>query len=314
MGVATKTEDALEKVFPKSDSARKVRDALERHAREQGAEFLFNQGVRGVQPGEGGWLVTVPAGTIRCRKLLLCSGGRSYPKTGTTGDGYVWLRSLGLPVVDPVPALVPVVSPAAWVRKMSGVSLDAEARLGKFRRRRPTLFTHMGLSGPAPMDLSVHVSRASGPVEMMLDLLPDRTRDGLRDQLIAAGQGRRAPRILSLIPLQRRLAETACVQAGFGDANPRASELNKAQRNRLVETLKGLRVPLTGTTGFAHAEVTAGGLALGAVNRKTMVVKSRPGLYVFGELLDYCGPIGGLNFQAAFATAELAGLAASKGL
>jgi len=312
LGVPTKTEDALEKVFPKSDSARQVRDALERHARAQGAEFRFNQGVRGVAPVDGGWSVAIPAGAVRCRALLLCVGGKSYPKTGTTGDGYTWLRSLGLPVVDPVPALVPLISPADWVRKLTGVSLDAEARIGKFRRRRPTLFTHLGLSGPAPMDLSVHVARASGPVDVLLDLLPDHSWERLRDELIAAAGRRGAPRVGSLLPLQRRLVQTVCQQAGIAEANPRASALSKSQRNRLVDAIKGLRVPTTGTRGFAHAEVTAGGLDLGAVDRKTMAVCGHPGLYVFGELLDYSGPIGGLNFQAAFATAELAGRAAAR--
>lgn len=311
MGVPTKTEEALEKVFPVSDSARQVRDALEQHARTQGAEFLFNQGVRGIHRTDAGWSVTIPAGTVHCDKLLVCVGGKSYPKSGTTGDGYGWLRALKLPVVDPVPALVPLVSPATWVRELTGLSVDAEARIGKFRRRRPTLFTHMGLSGPAPMDLSVHVARSSGPVELLLDLLPDHSWEGLRDLLIDAAGRRGAPHVVGLLPLQRRLIEAACLQAGLAP-NPRANDLSRARRHKLVETLKGLPIPITGTTGFKKAEVTAGGLDLGSVDRKTMEVRGHPGLYVFGELLDLTGPIGGLNFQSAFATAELAGRHASR--
>ncbi len=311
LGVPTKTEEALEKVFPVSDSARQVRDALERHARANGAEFLFNQGVRGVRRTEAGWSVSIPAGTVHCDKLLLCVGGKSYPKTGTTGDGYAWLRALKLHVVDPVPALVPLVSSAAWVHELTGVSLDAEARIGTSRRRRPTLFTHVGLSGPAPMDVSVHVSRSSGPVDVLLDLLPDHTWEDLRGLLIDAAGRRGGPHIAGLLPLPRRLIEAVCVQAGLAP-NPRAFDLSKASRHRLVETLKGLPVPITGTTGFKKAEVTAGGLQLASVDRKTMEVRGHAGLYVFGELLDLTGPIGGLNFQAAFATAELAGRHATR--
>jgi predicted flavoprotein YhiN len=95
-------------------------------------------------------------------------------------------------------------------------------------------------------------------------------------------------------------------QAKLRQLNPRARDLNKAERHRLVETVKRLAIPVSGTMGFAKAEVTAGGLALNEVDRKTMQVKKHPGLYVFGELLDVTGPIGGLNFQAAFSTAELA--------
>ncbi|MFT4628711.1 MAG: putative Rossmann fold flavoprotein [Myxococcota bacterium] len=306
MGVPTKTEPALEKVFPQSDSARQVRDALESTARDNGAEFMFDQGVTEVTQTADGWSVQVPAGTVSCRKLLLCAGGKSYPKTGTTGDGYGWLRSLKLPVVDPVPALVPVLSPATWVTELTGVSLDAEARIGSFRRRRPTLFTHKGLSGPAPMDLSVHVSRASGPVVMHLDLLPDLSRDALRRLLIDAADRKGSPRLNTILPLQRRLVAMVCRRAGLTEDNPHAHHVRKKQRNQLVSMLKALPIPLTGTAGFRFAEVTAGGLALDALNRETMEVGGRPGLYVFGELLDLTGPIGGLNFQAAFATADLA--------
>jgi len=116
-----------------------------------------------------------------------------------------------------------------------------------------------------------------------------------------------------VIPLERRLVQTVARQAGQASDNPRVSALTKAERHRLITCLKRLEVPIDGTRGFAFAEVTAGGLALDEVNRKTMQVHRYPGLYVFGELLDLTGPIGGLNFQAAFATAELAGRHASAG-
>jgi predicted Rossmann fold flavoprotein len=311
MGVPTKTEPEFDKVFPASDSARDVRDALEREARRAGATIALDQPVQGVEAVDGGWTVSTPSGPVASTALLLCTGGRSYPKTGTTGDGYAWLRSLQLEVVDLAPALVPLTSSAPWVKSLSGISVDAQLRFGKNRRRRPVLFTHVGLSGPGPMDMSVHLTRCPGPVDLLVDLLPDHTWEQVRTTLVAGAAAKGAPRVCKLIKLPRRLVEAVVLQAGIGEPNPRAVDLSRSARHHLVDALKGLAVPITGTTGYDRAEVTAGGLALHQVDRKTMAVRGHPGLYVFGELLDLSGPIGGLNFQAAFATAELAGLAAS---
>lgn len=313
LGVPTTTEPELEKVFPASQRARDVRNALEGDAKRYGAIIQTGRPATGIAPTEDGWRISTPTGDVTCRALLLCSGGMSYPKTGTTGDGYAWLRALSLKVVHPVPALVPLTSPAGWVTALTGIAVDAEASIGTQRRRRPVLFTHHGLSGPGAMDVSEPVARSETPCIVNLDLLPDVSWEALRERLIAAASQKGAPRLNKVIPLERRVVETVARQAGLADGNPRVADLNKAQRHRLIECLKRLAVPVNGTRGFAFAEVTAGGLALEEVNRKTMQVHKHPGLYVFGELLDLTGPIGGLNFQAAFATAELAGRHAAGG-
>ena len=235
----------------------------------------------------------------------------SYPKSGTTGDGYAWLRGLGLKVVNPVPALVPLTSAAPWVHELSGVSVDGELRIGGQRRRRPTLFTHRGLSGPGPMDCSIAVAR-DGERQAFLDVVPELNHEQLRAALVEGAGRVGAPRLSAVVDMPRRLREALAEQLALGRPNPCLNELSKKQRNRLVETLKALPIPITGTLGFAKAEVTAGGLALGEVDRKTLQVKKHPGLFVFGEILDVTGPIGGFNFQAAFSTAELAARAAAE--
>ncbi len=313
LGVATKVEPELEKVFPRSDSALQVRNALERDARDSGATVRLSSPVEGIEPEGDGWIVRLREDEVRCRRLLLCAGGKSYPKTGTTGDAYPWLRGLGLKVVDPVPALVPLASPAPWVRELTGITIDGELRIGKRRRRRPVLFTHKGLSGPGPMDLSDAVTRG-GQREARLDLLPEVSWDELRDLLVEAAGRPGSPALASLLPLPRRVVEAVAQQARLGEPNPPVNQISKAARHRLIDELKGLRIPISGSLGFDKAEVTAGGLALSEVDRNTMAVKRCPGLFVFGELLDLTGPIGGFNFQAAFATAELAARAASVGL
>ena len=326
LGVPT-VEAPLEKVFPASNNARDVRDALLSWALGAGAELRVSAPVRAVEPAGDGWRVFVDGGDpLECRELLLCPGGKSVPRTGTTGDGYAWLARLGLPLVEPVPALVPLSSPEPWVRELAGVALqDAVVRLADNqgrtlgRRARPIVFTHQGISGPGAMDLSEPVARGLPGLALVLDLLPAIEREDLRAALLAAAGLPGAPRLAAALPRlvgeppPRRLLAAAARQAGLSDDNPRANDLPRAARHELIEALKGLRVPVDGTLGWDKAEVTAGGLDLGAVDPGTLRVKGRPGLFVFGELLDLAGPIGGLNFQSAFATAELAARALAGG-
>ena len=330
LGVET-VEEELEKVFPKSGSAREVRDALERDVRDSGARIRSDAAVASIAPrgdrkGAAGWEIALADGeTLHAARLVLCPGGKSYARTGTTGDGYAWLAELGLPIVEPVPALVPLASPAAWVRDLAGVSVqDVEARLAGpdaralGQRRRPVLFTHQGVSGPGAMDLSAAVARAEAsacargeraPVHhLRLDLVPDLPREALRELLVEAAGRPGAPPLSRVLPvaLARRVIEAVAVQAGLGPVDPRPNGLDRESRHRLVEALKGLDVPVDGTLGFDKAEVTAGGLALTHVDPGTMRVRGFENLYACGEILDLQGPIGGLNFQSAFATAELA--------
>lgn len=318
-------EAPLEKIFPESQRAKDVRDALQRSCEEAGVVVRYEQRVRGVRPLEdGGYGVDLEgSASLVGERLLLSPGGRSFPLTGTTGDGYTWLESLGLEVVAPVPALVPLASSANWVRELTGIAVqDAEVRLldgkGKevMRRARPILFTHKGLSGPAAMDVSGHVASAqeaarfadeSPTFELVVDLCPDVSREDLRAQLVHAASSGGSPRLAKALGnrFPRRLVDAVCGQAGV-PANPLVTTIKKADRHELVESFKGLRVPISGTLGFHLAEVTRGGLSLRELDPRTMQVNRYPGLYVFGELLDLDGPIGGLNFQAAFATAELA--------
>lgn len=318
-------EAPLDKIFPASGNARDVRDALEGAARA-GAEIRLGSPVLSIDREGDAWAVRTGGGSVaRGRALVLAAGGKSYPKIGTTGDGYPWLRDLGLDVVGPVPALAPLASPEGWVHELTGLAWQGgEAFLenadGKVlqRRRRPLLFTHKGVSGPAAMDLSHHVARAAheqgGPASgfrLRLDFFPDQTREMVRDELVKIAGAPGNPKVqramagLAMGPMARRMFDAAATQAGI-DPGVTAGELQKSQRHALVETFKGLAIQVTHPLGWDQAEVTAGGLNLKALNPRTMAVNGHDGLFVIGELLDVNGPIGGLSFQAAFATAELA--------
>jgi hypothetical protein len=332
LGVPT-VEEPLEKIFPASHRARDVRDALERWARGAGAQILCDSAVRGLERTDDAWRVRLQDGRVlHTRKLCVCPGGKSYPRTGTTGDGYAWLAALGLPLVEPVPALAPLVSPEPWVRELTGVSLPAVrvelrspegALLGQ--RARPVVFTHRGISGPGAMDLSEPVAREEASAKqagraprahlLRLDIAPLLDREGLRVRLANLAGRPGAPMLASSLAtdlaLPRRLVARVLAQAGLAPG-ARVNELARAGRHGLVEAVKGLAIPVTGTLGFDQAEVTGGGLALSAVDAATLRVKGIEGLWVFGEILDLAGPIGGLNFQAAFSAAELAARDASR--
>ena len=326
LGVAT-VEEPLEKIFPASHRARDVRDALERWARAAGARIQCDSAVRSFERAGDAWSVQLQDGRVlRTRKLCVCPGGKSYPRTGTTGDGYAWLAALGLPLVEPVPALVPLLSPEPWVWELAGVSLQAvnvELRAPDggllAQRERPVVFTHKGISGPGAMDLSEPVAREEARAKqagraarahaLRLDLAPTLERESLRALLASLAGRPGAPMLASSLAtelgLPRRLVARVLVQAALAP-DARVNEVARAARHRLVESVKGLAIPVSGTLGFDQAEVTAGGLALSAVDAATLRVKGVEGLWVFGEILDLAGPIGGLNFQAAFAAAELA--------
>ncbi len=322
-------EAPLDKIFPASGNAKDVRDALESAARA-GAEIALGSGVQAIGRDGDTWTVTTATGTTyRGRSLVLAAGGKSYPLTGTTGDGYPWLRDLGLDIVDPVPALVPLASPEKWVHELTGLAWQGgEATLenaaGKVlqRRRRPVLFTHKGLSGPAAMDVSHHVAReaheqgAAKGYRLRLDFFPDHSREEIRSELVKVASTPGNPRLqrtmahLAMGPMARRMFDAVAISAGV-DPGVTVGALTKSHRHGLVEALKGLPVEVTHPLGWDQAEVTGGGLNLKALNPRTMAVNGHDGLFVIGELLDVNGPIGGLSFQAAFATAQVAANALS---
>jgi predicted Rossmann fold flavoprotein len=314
-GVATKVE-ATGKVFPVSNKAGDVLDALLRRLHRSGASLALAEPVRDIQHFVGGFLVTTPQRGLTARQVILTSGGQSYPGSGTTGDGYALAGRLGHALLPPRPALVPLTVASPWVPELRGVTLpDVEARILEEqaclgRRRGSMLFCHFGVSGPVILDLSRLVSGHPHAERLTLeaDLLPEMPAPALDNllRLEAASAGRRQLAGILAVHLPRRLAETVVRLAGL-PIDRKAAALSRADRARLVQQLKTLRLPLTGTLGFKKAEVTAGGIPLEEIDSRTMQSKCMARLFVAGEVLDLDGPIGGYNFQAAFSTGWLAG-------
>lgn len=315
LGVATKIEDSG-KVFPVSDRALDVRDALVRRLQDAGAELRLGTAVEDVALDAGVWRVASENAAEVSRKLLICCGGLSFSGCGTTGDGYTWARQLGHSVTATYPALTPLVSSANWVHELTGLTLpDVEARVlvggarvkdSRAVSRGGFLWTHFGCSGPVPMNVSRWVAPLERPADgtLQLDLIPDVTEEDLSAQLTQLGSRTLMSAVCGWVP--RRVAATLLQRSEIEPAATGA-ELSKRSRLQLIESLKRLPIPLNGTRGYAKAEVTSGGVPVSEVNPKTMQSRRVEGLYFAGEILDIDGPIGGFNFQAAFSTGHLAG-------
>lgn len=314
-GVATKVEETG-KVFPVSDRAADVLDALLRRLHRSGATLALEEPVLELTRAEDGFALTTPHRRIAAARVILTAGGQSYPGSGTTGDGYRFATALGHRLMSPRPALVPLTTEVAWVAELRGLTLPDVAvkvcEAGKVlaQRRGSLLFAHFGLSGPVVLDVSRVVSGHAEPrtLAVEIDLLPSHSESALAEFLRAESvvSGKKQLAVVLGQHLPRRLGEVVLDQAGLA-RDRKAAALSKDERRRLVQALKWLRIPITGTLGFKKAEVTAGGVALDEVDSRTMQSKLVPGLFLAGEVLDLDGPIGGYNFQAAWSTGWLAG-------
>ncbi len=318
-GVQTKVEETG-KVFPVSDRAVDVQQALLRMLQASGSELAAQESVTSICKESERFKLETSERLLYAKKLIITVGGRSYPGCGTTGDGYAWAKSFGHSIVPPRPALVPLTADmedsAAWMRPLQGLTLpDVRIQLRDpndkiiCTRRSSFLFTHFGISGPAAMDASRFVTESpSAGWTAECDFLPHQSEEEFRDQLIgkAADHGKRGIVGFLSDQMPRSLAEALLGLAKVPE-DRRLSELRKEERTAIVRSVKTNPIQLRGSLGFKKAEVTAGGVDLSEVDSKTMQSRLVEGLYFAGEVLDLDGPIGGYNFQAAFSTGALAG-------
>jgi hypothetical protein len=287
-----------------------------RRLERSGATLALEEAVGAMQMIGGEFAIGTSRRTLNGEKIVLTTGGQSYPGAGTTGDGYRFAAQLGHRIVPPRPALVPLTTNVPWVADLRGITLTdvsvgiIEQEKTLITRRGSLLFAHFGISGPVVLDVSRIVSGHAEPHKLLLeiDLLPTHSEqtlsEWLRTESLASGKKQLAVVLAHQAP--RRLAEVVLEEAGLA-RDRKAAALTKEERLRLVRALKHLPVPIAGTLGFKKAEVTAGGVALDEVDSRTMMSKLVPNLFFAGEILDLDGPIGGYNFQAAWSTGWLAG-------
>ncbi len=323
LGVELKREETG-KLFPVTDKARTVLDALITRCQELGVAITPNHRVTGIE-GRGesgsGFVLHHNRGTMYARKVILATGGRSIPKSGSDGLGYSLVRRFGHRVTTTVPALVPLVlGDGMFHETLSGLSHDVElTTIVKGRivdcRTGSLLWTHFGISGPVVMDASrfwtlAHEQGELG--EIYGNFLPSQTEEQVRSWLLE--QMRSNPRRSVWKTLAQRLPQRfadAIIRHIGRNSHIAIGQLPRKDRDHLLEALTRFRFPIAQNRGWNYAEVTAGGVPLEEISFRTMESKLVPGLYLIGEILDCDGRIGGFNFQWAWATGFLAGRSVS---
>ena len=331
MGVATKVDEE-DCVFPVSERARldspasqarragDVRDALLGRCQELGVQFIFGRGVERIEKHDNGFAVFTGREIITAQKVIIATGGASYPTTGSTGDGYKLAKSLGHTIIEPRPALVPLAAKEKWLGELAGASLDNVAISAMVEKKRvavsgPIVFTQDGVGGPAVLDLSRLLTDylpAQKPIEIAVDVIPAMNESKLDEYLIGhLSQHSRKIIINVLFDLvPKKLAGLLCRQAGVTDAT--GSQLKKDQRRKVIQLLKKLPLSITATRPIAEATITRGGVSTAEIDPKTMQSKICPGLFFAGEVIDADGPCGGYNLQICWSSAVLSGKSAVK--
>jgi predicted Rossmann fold flavoprotein len=333
LGVELKCEESG-KLFPVTDKARTILNALLARSRELGVVLRTNHRVLDIirleAAAESGareparFVARHQQGGTFARRLILATGGQSLPRTGSDGSGYGLARRLGHRVTPTVPALVALLLDGDCIHQgLSGLSQEVEVQTvvqGRQvdRRTGSLLWTHFGISGPVVMDASRFwcLARERGETaEVYGNFLPGRTQDQAREWFLA--QIAQHPR-RSLVKTAAEVVPERCAQAlcRSVEADPQqaCAQVPRALRDRLLLALTRFRFPVLRDRGWNFAEVTAGGIPLEEVNYRTMESKLVPGLYLIGEVLDCDGRIGGFNFQWAWATGRIAGRAAAASL
>lgn len=284
-------------------AARLIVDMLLAECTKGGVTIATDVHIQSVARVGEGFKVTTQVGRATAASLIIATGGPSIPKLGATGFAYDLARQFDIALVEPMPALVPLVfgiKDIELMRPLAGVSLEGVAAKGKTAFREGMVFTHRGLSGPAILQISSYWNKGES---IYLDLLPDVKADQWLIEAKTARPRAQAATILSE-RLPQRLAHALAEKAGLD--RPMA-DLKDAQLRSLSETLHQWDLTPVGDEGYAKAEVTKGGIDTAALNQKTMEVKAVPGLYFIGEAVDVTGWLGGYNFQWAWSSGVAAG-------
>ena len=316
LGVPLALKPETGKLFPVSNRASDVRDALVGAAEAAGATLRTGADVTALSSSGDGWTATLRDGPpVSARTVIVATGGLSVPKTGSDGFGLRLARTMGHRMEPTYPALAPLTADPAPHADLAGVSVpDAQVRVplakGAFETSGGFLFTHRGYSGPAVLNVShlTALGRARGEAPAVHVAWTGTSAADWEAALTEPGRGLVVATLRAALPA--RLADRLLADADVPPDRARA-DLRKDERRRLLDALTAYALPWTGDEGYKKAEVTGGGVGLGEVNPRTMESNRQSGLFFAGEVLDAFGPIGGYNFFWAWATGRLAGLGAA---
>ncbi len=329
-GMATK-EESEGRVFPVSNKAQSVWDVLVRYMKEGGVKMQTSIEVAGLSVDPDTKRIVIktkvkkPArntshsdagGEITAKSCIVATGGTSRPETGSTGEGFMWLKKIGHTIINNNFALVPIALKDAWVKKIAGVTLE-DIKLTTFQngqkqeiQKGKLLFTHIGISGPTVLNMSGEIGELIkyGEVIIMLDLFPKLNHGALRQKLqtlLVAESNKKLKNTLSkLIPSTLVFAILKLANVNGETAN---HSLRHEDRIKLVALIKAIPLNVKGLLGAAKAVVSSGGVALEEVNFKTMQSRLVPNLYIIGDVLNIDRPSGGYSLQLCWTTGFVAG-------
>jgi len=310
--------EAENRVFPQTESAPDVERVMEEYCRDGGVEILSETPVEKIVALAGKVTGVVAGGkTYNAESVILATGGLSHKETGSTGDGFKWLKDLGHKIAEPTPSIVPIAVKEAWVKNLSGTSLelmkvsflvDGKRQFSKTGR---ILFTHFGLSGPLILNSAKKIGDLlhQGKVIGMIDLYPAQDFHVLEQEILAFFDRNKNKTFKSICKefLPAGFATTILSLLDSAVTEKRVHSITKEERKAMVHLLKGLPFTVAGLMGYDRAVVADGGVEIGEVDMKTMRSKKYANLYITGDLLHVERPSGGFSLQLCWTSGYVAG-------
>lgn len=320
-GVKTKVERGG-RIFPVSDKAKDVVEALKKYLRETGVRAVNGEAEEIIAENGRASGVKLKGGAFISANSVICAtGGMSYPQTGSTGDGYAFAKNAGHSMVNPVPSLVPLVCEEKWAASLMGLSLKNvsvsvhdENKKEVYSDFGEMVFTHYGVSGPVILSASSRIKDVGKKkYTLKIDLKPALDEKTLDKRILRDfSESKNKDFLNSLGGLLPAKIIPVIVSLSKIEARKKVNEITKDERSALLSLLKGLTLTVVGTRPIAEAIVTSGGVSVKEINPKTMESKILPGLYFAGEVIDVDAYTGGFNLQIAFSTGYLAGKSAAE--
>lgn len=310
--------EAHKRAFPKTQKAFDVFLVLEKYLHDGRVEIQTKASVTKIVEKDGRIKkVFVGKTEYVANAFVLATGGTSHPETGSTGDGFNWLKDLGLDVQDPTPTLVPIAISEKWVKKLSGTSLDP-ARvtffvdgMRSFVVKGRLLFTHFGLSGPTILNAAGKIADAlhEGDVTALMDTVPNSDHGALDTQLVEFFNVNKNKSLKNVFKAFAPDGMSDAILSEIDSIDPmmKVHSLKKEDRKKLVQTMKSMPITVEGLMGNDMAIVSDGGLPLSEIDPKTMRTKKYDNLYVTGDLLNIRRPSGGFSLQLCWTSGFIAG-------
>ncbi|MGB8234210.1 MAG: NAD(P)/FAD-dependent oxidoreductase [Methanobacterium sp.] len=308
------------RVFPVTDDSKSVLKILDVSMKKNGVNIFYNARLQSIKLPlklDGIFMLQFAYNTmIKARKVILATGGGSYSETGSSGDGFRIAEQTGHGVTPLEPGIVPLKTKESWVKGLQGITIENVRVTIKHPKMifqdGSILFTHFGVSGPLILDNSskiIPLLEDTGKVELNLDIKPHNTREDLQKQFLEGFESHGKVDIKNYLKLliPNRMIHVLLTLADT-DHKKKMNQINKKERNSIINLLKVFPLTITGHLPIERAIVTCGGVSRDYINPKTMESKVVNGMYFAGEIVEGCAPSGGFNLQQAFSTGYLAGL------